>query len=191
MSTRITPQASDSNPGTESEPYLTIAGALVGKGPGDEVIVKEGIYREGGPLYPPSWAAGNRFVLRGEPGKRVVISGKEPVTDWTLYAGDIYVTTIDREPERLYVDYDEQILARYPNDGWLQMDSATIEDGVSLTITDTDLIGLSSNMMDGEVYIWTYSGQWVYSVDITGFNSSTGTITTEYQDIPLADGDTY
>ncbi|MDY6857578.1 MAG: fibronectin type III domain-containing protein, partial [Thermodesulfobacteriota bacterium] len=97
------PQASDTNPGTEDLPFLTISAALSQATAGDTVLVRAGTYRESITL--PSGDAGNQFTLMGTPGERVIISGKETVSGWTIYSGDIWVATLDWEPINLYVGY--------------------------------------------------------------------------------------
>lgn len=79
--------------GTEQEPFRTISEAAKIARPGDEVVVGPGIYRE---YVDP--------VYKGEPDKRItyrsqekggaVITGAEPVKNWTKLEGTVWKTTI-------------------------------------------------------------------------------------------------
>jgi pectin methylesterase-like acyl-CoA thioesterase len=40
------PQAADSNPGTETQPYKTIQPAVNAAGPGDTIWIKQGVYAQ-------------------------------------------------------------------------------------------------------------------------------------------------
>ena len=110
------PQASDTNPGTEDLPFLTISAALSQATAGDTVLVRAGIYRES--INLPSGDAENRFILTGAPGERVVVSGMEKVSGWTIHSGNIWRAAFNGDVEYLYVNGVRQEIAREPNDGW-------------------------------------------------------------------------
>ena len=69
--------ASDSNPGTEALPWLTISKAASTLTAGDTVYVKEGVYRE---FVRPanSGTAGKPITYEAYPGDPVVITGNQP-----------------------------------------------------------------------------------------------------------------
>ena len=71
------PNASDDNPGTEGQPWKTISRAAATLGPGERVIVKEGIYREW--VCPEKGGLGPEKMItyQAAPGEKVVISGSE------------------------------------------------------------------------------------------------------------------
>src|SRR5262245_5454261 len=87
--------ASDSNPGTASQPFATIQKAASVAQPGDVVNVRSGTYRE--TITPTnSGTGGNPITYQAEPGATVIISGANPVTSaWSVHSGNIYKTTID------------------------------------------------------------------------------------------------
>lgn len=75
------PEANDDNPGSENRPFLTIGRAAELIGPGEKVIIHEGIYRE---AIRPSrgGTAHNRMILyEAAPGEQVIISGSIILSD--------------------------------------------------------------------------------------------------------------
>ncbi|MEJ1236940.1 Ig-like domain-containing protein [Chryseolinea sp. T2] len=87
--------ASDSNPGTASQPFATIQKAASVAKAGDVVNVRSGTYRE--TITPAnSGAAGSPITYQAESGATVIISGADPVTSsWSVHSGNIYKTTFD------------------------------------------------------------------------------------------------
>ncbi|HYA48345.1 MAG TPA: right-handed parallel beta-helix repeat-containing protein, partial [Burkholderiales bacterium] len=85
------PRASDANPGTAELPFLTIDRAARVLGPGERVVIKEGVYRErvdparggAGPDRMISYEAapGANVVVKGS---RLAVSGWEPSTSYRL-----------------------------------------------------------------------------------------------------------
>lgn len=90
--------AAQSGPGDGSpdRPFSTISQAAALALPGDQVLVLPGVYREWvSPAQP-------RVSYRStEPGK-AVITGAEPVTDWTPLAGGLWETVV---PDALFGDF--------------------------------------------------------------------------------------
>ncbi len=76
------PEASDTNPGTESLPWLTIQKAADTIIAGDMVYIKEGIYNE--QVIPQnSGSSGNHITYLAYPGDTVTIDGTGiPLPDW-------------------------------------------------------------------------------------------------------------
>ena len=72
------PNASDSNQGTEAQPWKTIARAGKAKElkPGDTVLIKTGLYRETAEIT-VSGEPGNPITFAAAPGAHVVIKGSE------------------------------------------------------------------------------------------------------------------
>ena len=72
MNYHVSKTGSDLNPGTESQPFLTISKAAYVAKPGDVITVHEGVYRE--------WVSPKRggtkaqpIVYQAAPGEKVVI----------------------------------------------------------------------------------------------------------------------
>lgn len=81
------PGASDTGPGTEKRPFLTIAKAAGLAAPGDTVVVHAGLYREwvnprnsGTRKAPITYVAG--------PGEKVIVTGADLITAWTRDTSD-------------------------------------------------------------------------------------------------------
>ncbi|HKQ56861.1 MAG TPA: right-handed parallel beta-helix repeat-containing protein [Candidatus Eisenbacteria bacterium] len=96
------PNASPTGPGTEANPYSTIASALAArKGPGITVVVKPGLYREDVAI-PASGVDGNPYVVRAA-GPGVVLDGSDDFSDPSKWQRGMGVPTADRYG-RSYVD---------------------------------------------------------------------------------------
>ncbi|MCE5215725.1 right-handed parallel beta-helix repeat-containing protein, partial [bacterium] len=81
------PQSSDSNSGSPESPLKTIARSAELVQPGDRVIIKPGLYRESIPLK-RSGAPGAPISFVAETPGTVVITGADPVANWTRLSGD-------------------------------------------------------------------------------------------------------
>ena len=81
--------ASDSNPGTATQPFATIQRAASVAVAGDVVKIRAGTYRETIVL------ANSGVTFRNDNGATVTISGLNQVTTpWTVHRGQIYKTTV-------------------------------------------------------------------------------------------------
>lgn len=88
--------ASDDNPGTETEPWVTIsrAASATGLRPGDTVVIHSGTYREHVDIQ-VSGDSGQPITFAAAPGERVVLKGSELVTGpWTRLSAE----TTGKEP---------------------------------------------------------------------------------------------
>lgn len=82
--------------GSRECPFRKIQEAASCAGPGDEVIVAPGIYREAvNPLRGGREDA--RIVYRSEVEKAAVITGAEPVKNWELYEGNVWMARISND----------------------------------------------------------------------------------------------
>jgi parallel beta-helix repeat protein len=82
------PAARDTNPGTEAQPFKTIARATPGLQAGDTLLIKAGVYRETVVLSQSGTATAPITVQAcpGDEGK-VVINAVQPVAQWRRCAG--------------------------------------------------------------------------------------------------------
>ncbi|MFO7933330.1 MAG: right-handed parallel beta-helix repeat-containing protein [Bacteroidales bacterium] len=89
------PEASDRNPGTEQEPFLTISRAASILRPGERVVIHGGLYRE--VIHPACGGSGPAGMISYEaaPGEPVVVSGSivledrwEPGKGWNYGSAD-------------------------------------------------------------------------------------------------------
>lgn len=75
------PQASDDSDGTRERPWKTLSRALQHSGPGDEVIIRDGVYREN-VVARTNGTALAPITFEAAPGAHVVITGADRLTDW-------------------------------------------------------------------------------------------------------------
>ena len=113
----------DFNVGSKDAPFLTISRAAEKAGPGDTVIVREGVYREWVRPLRGGASEDERIVYQAAKGEDVRIVGSEPFSQWerdgalwiarvpnALFGGFNPFATITRHP--IYVEVDES------GDGW-------------------------------------------------------------------------
>ena len=105
---------SDSGPGSQTRPYLTIDKAASVAQPGDTVIVHGGTYRQW--VKPPRGGSGEdrRIVYRAAPGEDVFIKGSERITCWTREEGGVWKAEL---PNSMFGDYNPYALT--VSGGWL------------------------------------------------------------------------
>ena len=113
----VSPSGADSNPGTSGLPFRTVQRGVNAAQAGDIVTIAEGTYRE--TVTPPnSGASGQPIVIRAATGARVVISGADVVTGWSVHAGPIYKAPFAGalgDKDQIFVDGQMMNLARWPN----------------------------------------------------------------------------
>jgi hypothetical protein len=64
--------------------------------PGEQVVLREGVYFEGDFSLPRSGTAGAPIVIRGHDGETAVLDGGDPATfGWTHQGGGVYRTTVN------------------------------------------------------------------------------------------------
>jgi len=90
------PAASDSNPGTEAKPFLTVSqGARVAqanneKGIGTKVYIEPGVYRETVSIPQSGKETTAPFVLEGTDRGDVILAGSDVWTGWQTIAPNLY-----------------------------------------------------------------------------------------------------
>lgn len=95
---------------TPASPCALVAG-LGRAQPGDEVVLRGGVYHEGGVSLPRSGEQGSAIVIRAHDGETPILDGGDPSTfTWTHQGGGVYHTTVNvadphlvtADGERLY-----------------------------------------------------------------------------------------
>ena len=87
------PQASDDGPGSAERPWKTVSQAAESVGPGDQVVIRGGVYRER-VVVKASGTAQQPIRFQAAPGEFVVLTGADLLTRWTKAAGENPVYTV-------------------------------------------------------------------------------------------------
>lgn len=181
----------DTNPGTLSAPYKTLAKASSQLKPGDTCILRAGTYRE--TLVPAaSGEAGKPIVYRAAPGEKVVLSALDPVTGWQLDKDGAYKAPAPKgaRDSLLLVNGQRAIEARWPNatgsflvapraDVEAVSNSGAVEKGMD-TIADSRLPDrMPVNWFEGGKiwYLQWYNGWWAEKGRIRSFDPAKKSIT--------------
>ena len=151
--------AASSGDGSEKNPFKTISEAALIVVAGDEVIVKEGIYREYvDPKNPGREDA--RIVYRSEKPLGAVITGAEVVDDWTSEGNGVYVTRIDNKIFGDYNPYTTRVSGDWFDANFTAHTGDVFLNGKSMyEVTDIEGVrspqmNLSSWDKDFTVYTW-------------------------------------
>ncbi|MBI5478436.1 MAG: right-handed parallel beta-helix repeat-containing protein [Deltaproteobacteria bacterium] len=146
-------QASDSNPGTETEPWLTIQhGADVAVG-GDTVHVKPGTYVER-VLLQTAGATGARITFRAEPRRQVTMHGFNTGWPWVQKYGH-YVTI-----EGFNITNSPQFT------NWDDVQGVFIQDTNNLEVLDNYLYEIQSEAITGSGDAVRIAGNTIYQVQM-------------------------
>ncbi len=113
----VSKTGNDSNSGTLSKPYKTIAKASAIAQPGDVIIIGEGTYEE---IIKParSGVAGKPITYIAKSGEKVIISAMQALSGWQNDSGSIYKIKIDWDlgQENFVMNGNTAMdLARWPN----------------------------------------------------------------------------
>ncbi len=105
-------RGNDEFPGTQSDPFKTIAHASTMLGPGDKALIHSGIYHEQ-IMKGNSGLPGSPITYEGTDGARVVLDGSVRVTDWQK-TGNTWVKKGLKPitPENAFVMIDEKRLLK-------------------------------------------------------------------------------
>lgn len=152
---------SDSNPGTQAQPFATVAKGINSSDSGDSIFLARGsVFREGGLNLSSSKilrAYGN--ASSADP----VVSGSNTASGWSTYGPNpaIYVASFTPgQVRQLFVNGQRMTLARTPNTGWLRTDDGTSDN----QITDAALAsipGAAAGRWNGAQVRWR-KWTWIY-----------------------------
>ena len=110
----VSPDGSDTNPGTLQEPFKTIQKAADNLVAGETCFIRKGEYRE--TVIPVnSGTAGNPIIYTNYNGERVVILGSDSVSEWTPYQNGIYKSYMPDTVSQLFANKQRACPARYPD----------------------------------------------------------------------------
>jgi hypothetical protein len=110
----VSKSGKEGNPGSLTEPFLTIGAAASLARAGDTITVHQGIYRER--VNPKNGGVNDlqRILYRAADGEEVVIKGSEIVKGWKVIAGTVWSAEI---PNSIFADYNP--FADYLEGDWL------------------------------------------------------------------------
>ncbi len=171
----------DTNAGTFAAPLKTIAKAMAlpsvkATPAGTGLVLRGGTYHETAVLLSGSAAA--PFTIMAEPNETAVISGFQSITGWTQYSGNIYSTTLNWNPDTLYVNDTPQDMSRAPDQGWFVPQSAVqVASPATTTITDPTHLNPLGNLVGSFVQWHSAASNTYFSAQVTSQNTAAGTIT--------------
>lgn len=168
--------ASDSNPGTTSQPFATIQKAATVATAGDTVKIRSGTYRE--TITPTnSGTAGNPIVYEPDGAADVTVSGADTADGgWTVHSGNIYKKTITLPVDgyndhatdnttlmanQVFVNGEMMIEARWPNISGPEdlLDRSKMRAGSngtwsgSITLNDPGIPQIAGGWVGGQAFI--------------------------------------
>lgn len=138
----VSPTGNDSNNGTsQTTPWRTLA--RVQQFSSSAVAGDQVLFQRGGTFvgqlswYSSGTSAANITLGAYGTGALPVISGATTVTGWTLHSGNIYKATLSQAVKYVFVNGALQTLARFPNSGWLRVNTSTTTSLTSSNITQS------------------------------------------------------
>jgi hypothetical protein len=109
----VSPEGSDSNPGSKAQPFKSIQKAADVMEAGESCYISSGTYRETVWLK-NSDKRGVRFIAAK--GARVILKGTDVLNlNWSVYKGNIYKAATDTKVTQLFLDDKLLMEARWPN----------------------------------------------------------------------------
>jgi len=108
----VSKEGNDAWAGSRNQPFATIGKAASMMDEGDVCWISGGTYRE--TITP----ANDKVSFRAALGEKVVVSGYDPVTDWTVHSGSVYVADVSwnlGDENQVFFDKEMMTLARWPN----------------------------------------------------------------------------
>ena len=104
------------NTGTFDSPFLHIQQAADIIEAGDICYIRQGVYAENITIDNKDGSEGAPIIFTSYNDERVVFDGTKLIeTEWIPYVDNIWVTEIDFDVWQLFVDYEEMVMARWPN----------------------------------------------------------------------------
>jgi hypothetical protein len=105
----------DTNPGTKDCPYRTVNYAISMANNDNTIEIHQGVYHEN--IFIQDF---ENLTIKSSEGERVVFDGTVSISDdlnstWSLDYNDIYRSELGIDAWQLFIDYEEQIPARWPN----------------------------------------------------------------------------
>ena len=184
----------DTFSGTVDCPFNSVMEALEVSKNGDTIIIHEGVYHE--QIIIDNF---ENLTIRVAENERVVFDGTESITQdlngiWELSTNNIHEVEINKNGWQVFVDYEEQVPARWPNANFTDFSvfdqtnnwaKGTIGEGGSYSngeLQDTGKLNLSGINPIGAIAILNVGSFKTWSRTVTDYNLSTNTIS--YDSVP-------
>jgi uncharacterized protein (TIGR03437 family) len=173
----VAPNGNDSNPGTISQPYLTMQGCATAVYGGSTCMVRAGTYHE-------TVTPNSGITIKPYNSESVTVDGTDPVTNWTVYKGSLYVASVELNSDdtnQIFVGAQMMTEARWPNgDDLFHVNWAIAETGT----TDSQLVDSHLPNIDwtgAKVHLLSGSDPWnAQSATVT--SSTSGSLTMSLDD---------
>jgi hypothetical protein len=152
----------DANSGTLGYPLASIQQAINMSGPGSTLYLRGGNYHEEIDLSGVSGIPGYPITLIPYDGESVTLDGTKPITsEWTLYEGNIYKTTLSEDITELFVGDKPMTLARFPNalvwsDEMWSARTKKLNDSGRGQIEGQDIVGEAGVSFDGCIGLFNF-----------------------------------
>jgi hypothetical protein len=147
----VAPNGNDANPGTISQPYLTIQKCATTVASGSTCYIRAG-------TYPETVTPNSGITISSYDGETVTVDGSDVVTGWTLYQGSIYQATVTLstgDTNQLFANGQMMTEARWPNGNDLfHVNWATLGSGTTTTLlVDSSLPNI--NWTGAKIHFWS------------------------------------
>ncbi len=108
------------NNGSFNQPFLKIQQCADIMQPGDTCYIRQGQYHENIIVNNKNGNSLNPLIFTNYNDERVVMNGTLPINSlWTPFNENIWETSIDFDIWQFFVDYEEMVMARWPNANFL------------------------------------------------------------------------
>jgi len=167
----ISPTGSDTNNGTsQSTPWKTVARVQqmsLTAVAGDQFLFQRGGTYVGQLNWYTSGTSGANITFGAYgSGALPVINGGTTVAGWTLHSGNIYKANVASAVKYVFVNGALQTLARYPNTGWLRVNTSN-----STSLTSTSITQASGHWNGATMVL--RSTNWCYENKVVSTQSGT------------------
>ena len=180
----VSPDGSDSNPGSIEAPFATLAKAANSAGPGDACYLREGVYRE--TLAPArSGRPGEEITFTAWQDEKVVISGADAISDWKDEGDGVLSAPMPwslGEENQVFADGQMLSEACWPAPGpspLFQPKRAVASGGSETTLVCEEIPGGDDAWKHAR--LWCAGGSaWIcWTSEVTGFDAASHTLTFE------------
>ena len=104
------------NTGTFNSPFASVQQAVNIMEAGDICYIRQGVYHDNIVISNQDGGMGSSLVFTSFENERVVFDGTISIDSlWVPYSNNIWMTEIDYDIWQLFVEYEEMVMARWPN----------------------------------------------------------------------------